>query len=269
MLSSFLKVSKEIVYNERFSLSNGFLQSIDPRVKVFSFTAFILVAIVSKSILPLITLITMTFILSIASKIPLRFFTLRTTFALIFVALIALPLPFITPGSPIATIGNNGYQISITSEGVFKALQFVLRVWACITPLILLVLTTRFSSLIHSLERFRVPRVFTNMMSVTYRFIFLFIDEAYRMILARESRTVRRESCLRAMKALASMMSTLFIRSYERGERVYLAMMARGYEGNIRPITRMSMNGRDIIFGFFAIAICMMIISLDLYIGIV
>ncbi|MGQ9468965.1 MAG: cobalt ECF transporter T component CbiQ [Nitrososphaerales archaeon] len=263
MLSSFLKTFEDIVNNERFSSLNGFIQSIDPRVKIFSFTAFILVAITARSITSLMILIMITFLLSITSKIPLKFFIIRTSFTPMFVAVIALPLLFITPGNSIFTISYYEYLISITMEGVYKTLQFTLRVWACVNSLILLVLTTRFSNLVHAMERFKVPRVFTMMGFITYRFIFLLINEAYRMVLARESRIVKKESKLKAMKSLASMISTLFIRSYERGGRVYLAMIARGYKGSMKSLSKTNIDSKDVVFVFTIIAISIIILSTE------
>ncbi|MCP8306773.1 MAG: cobalt ECF transporter T component CbiQ, partial [archaeon] len=203
MLKSFLKTFEEITYNERFSSINGLVQRIDPRVKFCSSLAFILVAITVRTISPLIILLGVTFSLSFASKISLRYFALRTAFIPAFVAIIALPLPFITPGTTIATIGYNEYLVNITMEGVYKAVQFTLRVWACVATSILLVLTTKFSSLVHVMEKFKIPKVFVTMLSVTHRFIFLFINESYRMVLAREARTVNKESPLKSMKSLA------------------------------------------------------------------
>jgi len=268
MLSGFLKTFEDIVYNERFSSINGFIQKIDPRVKIISFTAFILVAIVARNIIPLMILIFMTFILSTASKIPLKFFMIRTSLVPIFVAMIASPLLFTTPGDSIFVMNYYEYSISITIEGLYKALQFILRVWACANSLILLVLTTSFSSLVHAIERFKVPKVFTMMILITYRFIFLLINEAHRMVLAKESRIVKRESRLRAMKSLSNMMGILFIRSYERGERVYLAMIARGYKGSIRTLSKMGIKSGDLVFVFTIVAICALILSVE-YPGIV
>ncbi len=265
MLSSFLKIFEEIVYNERFISLNGFIQNIDPRAKIFSFIAFILVAILARSIATLVILIMITFFLSIASKIPLKFFIIRTSFIPLFVAVIALPLLFITPGNSIFTIN----PVNITIEGIHKALIFTLRVWACVNPLILLVLTTKFSSLINAMEKLKISKIFTMMISITYRFIFLSINEAYRMALAKESRTIKGESRLKTMKSLASMISTLFIRSYERGERVYLAMIARGYKGSTRNLNKMSISGKDMIFVFIIIAICSVTLSAEYFLGVV
>lgn len=264
MLSSFLKLFEDIVYNERYSSLNFIIQKIDPRVKIFSFMALVLIAILAKSIITLIILISITFILSTMSKIPLKFFFIRTSFIPIFVTFIALPLIFITPGNQILNLNF----ISITIEGVHKALIFILRVWTCANSLILLTLTTKFSSLINAMENINIPNIFTMMISITYRFIFLSINEAYRMLLAKEVRTIKKESRLKAMRSLAMMFSTLFIRSYERGERVYLAMMARGYKGSTNNLKKMNINRKDFIFALIIIFICIITLSLEYFLGV-
>jgi len=59
------------------------------------------------------------------------------------------------------------------------------------------------------------------------------------MVLAREGRSIRRLRWRDNVRSLANMMATLFIRAHERGERVYLAMMARGYTGTLRSLDNM------------------------------
>jgi cobalt/nickel transport system permease protein len=70
------------------------------------------------------------------------------------------------------------------------------------------------------------------------------------------------------MKSLASMISTLFIRSYERGERVYLAMIARGYKGSTRNLDKMSIKGKDMIFAFIIVFICSVALSAEYLLGV-
>jgi cobalt/nickel transport system permease protein len=203
-------------------------------------------------------------VFTVVSKISLRYFFLRATlFIPIFASVIALPLPFITPGTPLTTIGYDGYFIFVTKEGVYKALQFAFRIWVCVASLTLLVLTTRFTMLIHAMERFKIPRVFVMMTAVTYRFIFLFINETYRMLLAKEARKVGEEQRMQIMKSLAYIIGTLFIRAYERGERVYLAMTARAYAGETRSLGKMKCGVRDWVFGGASVLICLTVLLIE------
>lgn len=266
MLRSILKTFEDIVFSEGFSGFNGVLQGIDPRVKLCCFTAFILTAVSARTVTSLITLSVLIIILSVTSRIPLRFFFLRTTiFIPLFAAVIALPLLFITPGKSLAIIGYDEYLVSITWEGIYKATCFTLRIWVCIASLALLVLTTKFFSLVHAVEKFRIPKLFIAMTAITYRFIFLFINEAYRMVLAKEARTVKKEGRLQNMRSLAHIISTLFIRAYERGERVYMAMTARGYSGEVKSMNEMRCSRKDWFFGFSCVLACITTLLVEFY----
>jgi cobalt/nickel transport system permease protein len=264
VLRSYLKTFQEIFYIERFSSSIGLLQRIDPRVKFGCILAFILSAVAVRTITSLIILLAMVVALCVLSKIPLRFFFLRTTiFIPIFAGILALPLPFITPGAPFAQVRIEGLVISATQEGIFRAVQFTFRVWVCVASSILLVLTTKFSRLIRAMEDFKFPRVLVTMTAVTYRFIFLFIGEAYRMTLAKESRTVTRQRWMENIRSLAKMIATLFIRAHERGERVYLAMTARAYAGTVKSMGRMECAQRDWIFAGSSLLACILTLSIE------
>lgn len=264
MLRSLFKTLEEIVYVEKYSAIRGIVQSIDPRLKIFSFTILILTAVSVRTITPLILLFVAITGLSVATRIPLRYFLFRATFFVpLFTAMIVLPLIFITPGIPLAVIGFDQYSLCITNEGVYEAVHFTLKIWVSVASLTLLVLTTRFSSLLHAMEKLKIPKVFVMMTAVTYRFIFLFADEAYRMVLARESRRVGREHAIQVMRSLANIISTLFIRSYERGERLYMAMLARGYTGDVKSLVEMRLQAIDYLFGIVVVSLCALTFLID------
>jgi cobalt/nickel transport system permease protein len=264
-----LKTFEDIVYTEKFQAVNGLLQGIDPRVKFCSLVSLIVAAVVVRTLTPLAIVFVAITVFAVASKIPLRYFFLRATlFIPIFAAVIALPLPFITPGTTLTVIGYSKYVIFITREGVYKAIQFIFRIWVCVGLLILLVSTTRFTALIHAMATFKIPRVFVMMTAITHRFIFLFINETYRMLLAREARNVGREQRMQVMKSLAYIIGTLFIRAYERSERVYLAMTARAYVGETRSMRKMRCGRRDWVFGVASGFICLTVLLLEfLHVG--
>jgi cobalt/nickel transport system permease protein len=94
----------------------------------------------------------------------------------------------------------------------------------------------------------RVPDVFIMIISFMYRYIFVLTDDVMRMKQARDSRNfgVRRRW---QMKTIGNMIGALFVRSYERGERVYAAMLSRGYDGRTRTLKELRLNAVDLIFG--------------------
>jgi len=264
MIRDLLRALEDIVYLEKFSDSDGILQGIDPRIKVCSLFAFVVVAVSIRTARPLIILFITITLLSVMSKIPLRYFIFRvTSFIPTFVAVIVLPLFFVTPGASLMMTRFDGFSIHVTREGVLRALQFTFRIWLCVASLTLLVLTTRFSKLVQAMERLQLPKIFVMMTAVTYRFIFLFIDEARRMVLAREARMVGKEGRMQVMESLGNIVAALFVRAYERGEMVYLAMQSRCYMGGAKSLGRMKCDCTDWLFVCVSALICLLVLLMD------
>ncbi len=95
---------------------------------------------------------------------------------------------------------------------------------------IVLASTTTVSELLRGLDRLRLPKVLTGIMSFMIRYGDVIADEMHRMRVARISRG-HDPRWIWQVKAVASSAGALFIRSFERGERVHVAMLARGYDG--------------------------------------
>ena len=259
-----MKVFREIVYVEKYASSVGLLQGIDPRFKLICISALIFTAVTMRTLVSLLILAVIIIALCATAKVSLKFFLLRTTiFIPIFAGLIALPVLFTTAGNPLFSFGYEEVILTITKEGVYKAALFVSRVWICVALSVLLVLTTRFSRLIQAMQNLRFPKVLVTMIAITYRFIFLFLDEAFRMSLARESRAAIRPRWKESLKTLATMIATLFLRAHERGERVYLAMRARGYGSETESPVSMRPRARDWAFMTSSILLCMTMISME------
>jgi cobalt/nickel transport system permease protein len=148
-----------------------------------------------------------------------------------FAALISLPVLFITPGHPIFATNIGILNLAVTSEGLVRFLVFSVRVWFCVASLSLLILSTGFDKMLKLLSSMKVPPVVVQMVSLTYRYFFVSVHEAQSFLIAKEARTYmnRRTINYQALKDLGSILAALFIRTYERSERVYLAMKSRGF----------------------------------------
>ena len=264
MLKSLLKTFEDTFYVEKYSASEGLVQSIDTRVKLISMIGIVVTAVAVRTPISLVILLVLVLGLAATARIPLGFFMYRSIiFVPLFAGVIALPLLFIVPGASVAEIGIGPYLLVITREGIHRAVQFFLRVWVCVASLTLLILVTRFSKIIQAMERFKVPTLFVMLTSITFRFIFVLIDEAYRLVVARESRSVGKENRMEVLRSLGSIVGTLFIRSYERGERVYTAMLARGYPGQPRSMDYAKLQRRDFVFGLAILSICLVVFLLE------
>jgi cobalt/nickel transport system permease protein len=100
-----------------------------------------------------------------------------------------------------------------------------------------------------------MPRVMTMILSFMYRYLFVLVDEVMRLKQARDSRSFGGSRWWQ-LRVIGNMVGTLFIRSYERGERVYAAMLARGFDGHSRTLNRLNFKPVDAYFGIsFALVI--------------
>jgi cobalt/nickel transport system permease protein len=112
---------------------------------------------------------------------------------------------------------------------------------------VLLAATTSFPDILHGLERLRAPRLLTVIAAFMYRYVFVIADEARRMRSALAARAYRPRHLGQAA-ALGRMVTGLFLRSYERGERVYVAMIARGYAGTMPRLAVLAFRRADTAF---------------------
>lgn len=143
---------------------------------------------------------------------------------LVFAAL----LPFIATGPEVVVLG-----VSLSEPGLLAAGGLVMKATLGVLASLLLAATTDPQDLLVGLERLRVPAQLVQIMGFMVRYLDVVTDELRRMRTARESRgfTARNP---RHWPVLGRSAGALFIRSFERGERVHLAMISRGYDGSAR-----------------------------------
>src|SRR4030067_1315584 len=133
------------------------------------------------------------------------------------------------------------------SKGSHAAVAAFLKAFLSVLSVIILVSTTRFSNLLKGLEGLNLPILLVSMISFVYRYLFIIADEYGHIKIARESRNFGGNK-LWQWKAIGPRVGTLFLPRYRRGDRVYSAMVARGYEGNIRTLGVQAITRADIIF---------------------
>jgi cobalt/nickel transport system permease protein len=141
--------------------------------------------------------------------------------------LFAVLLPIVGRGPRVDVLG-----VSLSEAGLWAAWNIVVKGTIGVAASIVLASTTTIPQLLDGLERLRVPRVVVAITAFMIRYGDVIGDEVHRMSIARQSRGGR-GGRFGQVRALASTAGALFVRSYERGERVYLAMESRGYTGTM------------------------------------
>jgi len=229
-----LSFLKESVFAEEYASKPGFLQSLDPRIKVITIFLLIIATILTRSITVSCVLYALCLILAYFSQVKISFFLKRTwIFIPLFSLFIAIPALFsiFSPGEALFSVNLIGYKLSITRQGLLGATLFVIRVTASVSFAVLLSLTTRHFDLLKVLRIFGIPQVFVMTLGMCYRYIYLFLEVAGNTYLAIKSRVGTRVPYKRGQRMVAWNMASLWLRSYHLNDAVYQAMLSRGYTG--------------------------------------
>jgi cobalt/nickel transport system permease protein len=160
------------------------------------------------------------------SRIPAGFLLKRLLIEIPFVAF-ALLMPFVVPGEQTEVLG-----IPLSVPGLWGAWNILAKGTLGVAASVILASTTELRSLLLGLQRLRLPSLLVQIASFMIRYGDVIADEMRRMSIARRSRGFEARG-VRHWGVLAKSAGALFIRSYERGERVHLAMVSRGYTGTM------------------------------------
>jgi cobalt/nickel transport system permease protein len=178
-----------------------------------------------------------------AARVPVRDIWRRARFVLPLVLFVAVFVPFLRPGGDAYELG----PLTIYEDGLEVLALVTLKATIGTVGAVLLAATTTFPSVLRALEGLRVPRLFVLIAAFMYRYLFVIVEEVGRMRAALSSRGYRPRNALQAA-ALGRMSTALFLRTYARGERVYLAMQARGYRGEMPQLTPLTFGRTDAVF---------------------
>ena len=236
----------------------GLLQRLDPRVKLVSLLAFIVVAALSTRLVVLTVLLATAVVLVLASRIGLARFAARAwLFIPLFTAAIMLPaaLSIVTPGRAVLTFWSHGAPfwplpatLAVTAPGLLAFGRLVLRVTTVVSFAVLLTLTTPWSDLLRAMRSVGVPRGFAFVLAVAYRYVFTLVRMVQDMALARTSRLVGRVAAGEDRRFLGATVATVFGKSQATSEQVYLAMVSRGYRGETRTLDTWRLRPLDIVW---------------------
>jgi len=254
---------------DHYREGNSLIHRLDPRVKLILTLAFI----VAVTALPpgawlsyFLCLLPVLVVVGLAGLDPLP--VLRRSLVAIPFALAALTLVFTKEGPAVVTIELARWSVSATYEGIVAFITILVKAWLSVLTATVLVSTTPFSDLVAALRTLRIPRVIVSVVSFMYRYVFVIVEEALRLHRAREARSANPTrsaggSLLWRSRVLGGMIGSLFLRSYERSERIYAAMLSRGFDGDTRNMRMGALGLGDslIIAASLAYLLAMLLLS--------
>lgn len=210
------------------SEAEGPIQRLAPDLKVIALLGFVLAVVATPTRAVWAFGVDAVLVLGVVAiaGLPPRPLARRLTIELPFVAF-ALLLPFAGRGDQVTVAG-----LSLSVAGLWAMWGILAKATLATAASVVLAATTPVADLLDGLDRLRLPRVLTAIAGFMVRYLDVTTDQVRRMSIARVSRGDDPRWIWQA-RATAASAGTLFVRSLERGERVHLAMVARGYDGHL------------------------------------
>lgn len=231
------------------------LHRLDARAKVLTLSATVVVCVSTPAaaFLAFYAYAMFLLVLAIVGGVPARMLLRRWLMTLPFVGLIAAFLPFLPSDGP-GGISLGIGALELSPGGLLIFWNVMIKATLAVIALTILTATTPFADILRALGQLGVPRLFLQLLSFAHRYTFVLVDEALRMKRAHDARYFGGRR-LPLLRSLGLLIGTLFLRAYERGERVYLAMLARGYEGKAVAVDTANWRGADAGFAAGSLAL--------------
>jgi cobalt/nickel transport system permease protein len=264
---------RQVMFSEDVALRRGFLQRLDPRVKILGLLGLLVTAALVRHIPVLLAMYAVTLGLAVVSGLPLGFFVKRVwLFIPVFTGIVVLPatFSFITHGHIVWTLWHwHGHAVGITSQGLESAGLIVSRVATSISLVVLLTLTTPWVKLLAALRALLVPRIFILIIGMAYRYLFLLLNSVTDMFTARKARSVGNAQIdtHEGRRFVSATAGALFGKAHALSEEVHQAMVSRGYTGNAKALSRFRVRALDWAFAASVVLAGLLVLGGDRYLG--
>lgn len=235
---------------DKYSNINSPIHGLNAKSKIITLLLLLIISVSTKptSYLAFIIYGSVILTLILISKVPFKYVLKKSLIVIPFAVMVAIFIPFLKKDATGVGISIGlGSSITVSYSGLIIFLSVIIKSYIGVLTVILLSSTTSFPNLLRGFEELKFPKFIVMLASFTYRYLFVLADEVIKMKRARDSRSFGGR-WLWHVKTIGHMIGTLFLRSYERGERIYIAMVSRGYEGELNRTKSSSLKSADLVF---------------------
>lgn len=218
---------------DRFAHLDSPLHRLDPRVKILALTGFLVAVALVRDLRGAALALILALIWLLLSRIPLGFVLRRLKAVAIFLAAFLVLLPLSHP---------DGWPAGLEQGGVIfiKGLAMVITVFPMFG-------TTPFHVSMKALARLHVPERLVAMILFAYRYLFVFAEESRTLQQALRARGFKARSDWRTLQSLGNLVGLVVVRAFERTERIYQAMVARGFKERFGTLYEFRLTWPDVI----------------------
>ncbi|QDR82786.1 cobalt ECF transporter T component CbiQ [Sporomusa termitida] len=235
----------DLRYLDAISTQDTLIHRLNPCVKLITTLVFI-IAVTSSSkyeITGLLPFFLFPAVLVALGNLPLSLILKRLLIIAPFIVFIGIFNPLIDH-TPVINIGS-----LVISGGWISFVSLTIRLCLTVTTALILVATTGIDALCLALLKIGVPKIIVTQLLFMYRYIHVLVEEFVRCITAYSLRSFHGEGV--QFRAWGSLLGQLLLRSIDRANRIYQAMLCRGFDGEVRLLRTRTLTGADIIYLIF------------------
>lgn len=228
---------------EEISSNDSIIYCLDPRVKIVIAILFSVMVAVSDRFLVLISALILNLFIVITARVPIREVFKRLIPVNTLLIFLWLFLPFTFAGEHLFSIGS----LTGTREGVLFAFRITIKSNAIMLMLISLIASTPIFTIGHAMHQLGMPKKLVHLFFFTYRYLHVIHKEYIRLLSSMKIRGFKPKTDLHTYKSYAHLVGMLLVRGFDRSQRVYNAMICRGFRGKLYSLSSFSISRADII----------------------
>jgi cobalt/nickel transport system permease protein len=245
--------------SEPFASGNSIIHKLDPRIRIVVATAYCFVVAFSEQFPVLLVAVVISFALVISAGLRFRDVGKRLVLVNGLILLLWLVVPLTFGGQALLQVGS----LSLSRAGVILAARITLKSNAILLTFIALIATMAFSTLGYALKQLRVPQKIIHLLLMNYRYVFVIEQEYQRLIRAAKIRGFQPKTNLHTYRTYAYVIGMLLVRAISRAQRVYQAMLCRGFKGAFYSLQEFRAGAEGLIFSVLMTGIIIVLVLME------
>lgn len=229
---------------EPFADGASVMHRLDPRGKIVVAALFAILAATAETLPTALAGLSVAVVFLALARLPFGKLVVRLLAVNSFIFFLWLVLPLTYPGDPVWRFG----PLAATRQGLVFTGLITLKSNTIIIALIALIATSPIVTLGQAMHDLRLPDKLCHLLLFTYRYIHVFEHEYRRLVQAMKIRGFQPRTNMHTYRSYAYLAAMLLVRSFDRAERVFQAMLCRGFNGTFYSLRNFSWQRRDRIF---------------------
>ncbi len=230
--------------DERFARGNSILHRRDPKAKIIAAAALVSVSATSSSFTVAVMSLTLGCGLFFLAKLPLLPVLKRILVINSFTLFLWLTLPLTYGGSEFTSIG----PLSFSTEGLRLTTLITLKTNAIVLSIIALLGTSKIANIGHALETLHFPKKLCFILLFSYRYVFVIYQEYQRLMRAAQLRSFVPATTVHTYRTFGYLFGMTLVKSWNRAARIHQAMILRGFDGQLFPLSLDRYTSKDTFF---------------------